>query len=197
MDGANFQIIEISESPEISMPVKQKMMAGFLLVVLTIVLLALPQHAATRPSPEPAAKGPSAAGQAAPGMDMSLPSAAEQVPAFHTQLPHSPLPETLDPTLFATTLVQNAYTVAARIKKFLYQQPCYCHCDQSQGHKSLLDCFAGRHGSLCNACMAEDFYTYEQSRAGKTGAQIRAGIIRGDWKAMNLGKYTVLPVAAE
>lgn len=190
------------------MPVKQKMIAGFLLVVLTIVLLALPQHAATRPSPvserpaqsqstpggSTAAQG--ASGQAASGMDMSLPTATEAIPAFHSQLPHSPLPETLDPTLFTTTLVQNAYTVAAHIRKFLYQQPCYCHCDQSQGHKSLLDCFAGRHGSLCNVCMAEDFYTYEQSKAGKTAAQIRAGIIRGDWKAMDLGKYT-LPLAAK
>ncbi len=150
------------------MPVKQKMVAGFLLLVTTIVLLALPQHAATQASPS---------------------AETEPVPAFHTQLPQTPLPNTLDPTLFTTTLVQNAYIVAARIRKLLYQQPCYCHCDQSQGHGSLLDCFAGHHGSNCNVCMAEDFYTYEQSRAGKTAAQIRAGIIKGEWRSEDLWKY--------
>jgi hypothetical protein len=169
--------------------VKQKVIAGFLLVATTIVLLALPQHAATRPSPN-------AQRQNAPGMDMSLPTGTEPTPAFHTQLPRSPLPETLDPTQFTTTLVENAYIVAARIKKLLYQQPCYCHCDRSEGHGSLLDCFAGHHGSMCNVCMAEDFYTYEQSRAGKTAAQIRAGIISGDWKSVDLSKYT-LPLPAK
>ena len=165
------------------MPVKQKLAAGFLLLATTIVLLALPQHAATRVTS-------AAQGQGASGMDMSLPSGTEPVPAFHSQLPRGPLPSTLDPSLFTTTLVQNAYTVAARIKKLLYQQPCYCHCDQSQGHGSLLDCFAGHHGSGCNICMAEDYFTYEQSRAGKTAAQIRAAMINGDWKAVDLHKYT-------
>ena len=169
--------------------VKQKVIAGFLLVVTTIVLLALPQHAATRPSPQPQS-------QNAPAMDMSLPAGNEPTPAFHTQLPRSPLPNTLDPMQFTTTLVQNAYTVAARIRKLLYQQPCYCHCDRSEGHGSLLDCFAGHHGSMCNVCMAEDFYTYEQSHAGKTAAQIRTGIISGDWKSIDLNKY-ILPLPAK
>jgi len=170
---------------------KHKVIAGFLLLTMTIVLLALPQHAATRSSSS--APGPNSQGQNAPAptpaMDMSLPAGTESTPAFHTQLPRTPLPATLDPTLFTTTLVQNAYIVAARIKKLLYQQPCYCHCDRSEGHGSLLDCFVGHHGSMCNVCMAEDFYTYEQSHAGKTAAQIRAGIISGDWKSIDLNKY--------
>jgi hypothetical protein len=174
---------------EIAMLVKQKIVTGLLLLsAATIVLLALPQHAATRArtaAPEQAAQG-----QKASGRDMSLPSSTEQVPAFHSQLPRTPLPDTLDPTQFSTVLVQNAYSVAARIRKLLYQQPCYCHCDHSQGHHSLLDCFAGNHGAECNLCMAEDFYTYEQSRAGKTAAQIRAGIINGEWRNVDLRKYT-------
>jgi len=169
--------------------VKQKTIAGLLLLAATtLVLLALPQHAATRSLG--AEKSQAAQGQRANGMDMSLPSSTEQVPAFHSQLPRTPLPNTLDPTQFSTVLVQNAYTIAARIRKLLYQQPCYCHCDQNQGHHSLLDCFAGRHGAECNLCMAEDFYTYEQSQAGKTAAQIRAGIIGGAWRSVDLEKYT-------
>jgi hypothetical protein len=162
----------------------QKLLVGFFLLTLLVVLLALPQHAAT-PSATAAARD--AQNPPMPGMDMSLPS--EQVPAYHKQLPSTPLPPTLDPQLFAATLVQNAYTLAASVKKLLYQQPCYCHCDQSQGHGSLLDCFAGRHGSGCNVCMAEDFYTYEESRKGKTAAQIRAGIVSGAWKSVDLAKY--------
>jgi hypothetical protein len=34
--------------------------------------------------------------------------------------------------------------------------------------------------------MKEVFYAYEQTRLKKTPTQIRAGIIRGDWKAIDL-----------
>jgi hypothetical protein len=169
------------------MAVKQKMVAAFLLVGLTIVMIALPQHAAMR-TPRPAAAGQ--------GMDMSLPTNAEPIPAFHNEAPRGVLPATLDPTQFSTTVVQNAYIIAAKIKKMLYQQPCYCHCDQHAGHKSLLSCFEDKHGSYCNVCMSEDFYTYEQSHQGKTAAQIRASIINGDWKSVNLKKYD-LPLASD
>ncbi len=37
--------------------------------------------------------------------------------------------------------------------------------------------------------MYEDFYSYEQSRKGKTAAQIRAGIIKGEWQSVDAAKY--------
>ena len=95
----------------------------------------------------------------------------------------------MNPELFTDPVVQNAYAVAAKIKKALYQQPCYCHCDRSQGHKSLLDCFASKHGSGCGTCIYEDFYIYEQLGKGKTTAQIRAAIIKGEWKSIDATKY--------
>jgi hypothetical protein len=95
----------------------------------------------------------------------------------------------VNPEFFSDPLVQNAYAVAARIKKTLYQQPCYCHCDRSQGHGSLLDCFASKHGAGCNICMSESFYASEQLRKGKTAAQIRAGIVQGEWQSVDLAKY--------
>jgi len=121
----------------------------------------------------------------------NLPQSAtdEPVPAYHAQAPKGELPETMNPGLFTDPVVQNAYAVAAKIKKTLYQQPCYCHCDRSQGHKSLLDCFASKHGSECGTCIYEDFYTFEQSRKGKAAAQIRAGIIKGEWKSVDATKY--------
>ena len=123
--------------------------------------------------------------------DANSPQSAvdEPVPAYHAQAPQGELPATMNPDLFTDPVVQNAYTVAAKIKKALYQQPCYCHCDRSQGHKSLLDCFASKHGSGCGTCIYEDFYTYEQLRKGKTAAQIRAAIIKGEWKSVDATKY--------
>jgi hypothetical protein len=115
--------------------------------------------------------------------------ADEPVPTYHAEAPQGALPATMNAELFPDPVVQNAYAIAAKIKKTLYQQPCYCHCDRSQGHGSLLDCFASKHGAGCNICINEDFYSYEQSRKGKTAAQIRAGIIRGDWQSVDLTKY--------
>jgi len=117
------------------------------------------------------------------------PQAEEPVPAFHAQVPKGELPATMSPSLFADVAVQNAYVIAARIKKTLYQQPCYCHCDQSQGHGSLLDCYVSRHASGCDICMREDFYAYEQIAKGKTGAQIRDGIKKGEWQSVDTSKY--------
>ncbi len=116
------------------------------------------------------------------------------IPAFHPQPPTGALPPTLSPASFSDPLVQNAYTAAGRVKNVLYQEPCYCHCDRSQGHASLLDCFASKHGSGCQICIREDLYSYEQSRKGKTPAQIRDGITRGEWQSVDVSKYqTPLP----
>jgi hypothetical protein len=117
------------------------------------------------------------------------PQGTEPVPAFHARPPQGSVPETMNPEQFSDLVVQNAYRVAAKIKRLLYQQPCYCHCDKSQGHTGLLDCFGSKHGAGCNICIYENFYTYEQSRKGKTAAQIREGIIKGEWQALDVSKY--------
>jgi Protein of unknown function with PCYCGC motif len=145
-----------------------------LLLGFASALLLVPQQAASK-SPQDATPPQS--------------TAADAVPAYHAQAPRGELPATMSPDLFTDPVVQNAYAVAAKIKKALYQQPCYCHCDRSQGHKSLLDCFASKHGSGCGTCIYEDFYTFEQSGKGKTAAQIRAGIIKGEWKSVDATKY--------
>jgi hypothetical protein len=126
-------------------------------------------------------------------------SANEPVPAFHSQPAQDALPPTMDPALFSEPIVYNAYTVAGRVKKVLYQQPCYCHCDRSVGHGSLLDCFVSRHGTGCDICQREAFYSYEQTRKGKTPAQIRAGIMQGEWQTVDISKYQAanLPKAAK
>jgi hypothetical protein len=54
------------------------------------------------------------------------------------------------------------------------------------GHKSLHSCFSGTHGAECGTCLKELYYTYTMNKAGKTPRQIRAGIINGDWKQIDL-----------
>jgi hypothetical protein len=80
--------------------------------------------------------------------------------------------------------------IAEKIPKVLYQQPCYCHCDRSIGHTSLRSCFESTHAANCSACMKEAFYAYQMTKQKKTSAQIREGIIRGDWEQIDLETAT-------
>ena len=79
----------------------------------------------------------------------------------------------------------HAYELAAKIPNVLHQQPCYCFCDR-MGHNSLHSCFEGTHGAQCSTCLKELYYSYQQHQKGKTATQIRAGIIRGEWKQIDL-----------
>lgn len=126
------------------------------------------------------ASGMSAQGMA--GMD-------EGVPSYHAYMPKPPVPTMLDPKQFPDFLNQNVYALAARIVPVLYQQPCYCYCDRHFGHKSLADCFAGRHGAECDVCQKEAVLAYQLTQKGKSPAQIRAAIIHGDWKNVNMNSY--------
>jgi len=79
----------------------------------------------------------------------------------------------------------HAYELAAKIPTVLHQQPCYCYCDR-MGHNSLHSCFETTHGARCSTCLKELYYAYQQHQKGKTVAQIRAGIIRGEYKQIDL-----------
>jgi hypothetical protein len=79
----------------------------------------------------------------------------------------------------------HAYELAAKIPAVLHQQPCYCYCDR-MGHNSLHSCYENTHGARCSTCLKELYYSYQQHQKGKTAAQIRAGIIKGDWKSIDL-----------
>jgi hypothetical protein len=146
----------------------QRLLGGIILVLVALVLI---QQASSQ-SPGTAQSGN-----------------AESVPSYHKEVPEGPLPDTLAPSLFDNVTVRNAYSVASGMKKILYQQPCYCHCDVHEGHGSLLDCFVSNHTAGCGVCMKEVFYAYEQKHNGKTAAQIREGIEQGEWKKVDLKKY--------
>ncbi len=80
----------------------------------------------------------------------------------------------------------HAYELAAKIPNVIYQQPCYCFCDRGMGHNSLHSCFAGSHGAECATCLKELYYSYTMHKQGKTAKQIRAGVIKGEWKSIDL-----------
>jgi hypothetical protein len=79
----------------------------------------------------------------------------------------------------------HAYELAAKIPTVLHQQPCYCFCDR-MGHNSLHSCYENTHGAQCSTCLKELYYSYQQHKASKTATQIRAGIIKGDWRRIDL-----------
>jgi hypothetical protein len=80
----------------------------------------------------------------------------------------------------------HAYELASRISNVLYQQPCYCYCDRGMGHNSLRSCFEGTHGAECGTCLKELYYSYVENKKGKTAKQIRAGIVKGECKQIDL-----------
>jgi len=114
-----------------------------------------------------------------------------EIPAFHATPAKSGLPNLLSSderqgVYFAHPYQQVSYRMADQVPQLLYQMPCYCRCDLAMRHRSLHSCFEGTHAAVCSTCMAEAAYVYRENQNGKTVAQIRAGIERGDWQEIDL-----------
>ena len=113
-----------------------------------------------------------------PAYYLTVPHGAEHVPILSEAQRKGPF--------FSHDYQVKAYEMAARVEAALYQQPCYCGCDQALHHRSLHSCFEGTHGAVCATCMRQAVYTYQQTQLGKTPEQIRAGIMRGEWKDVDV-----------
>ncbi len=119
---------------------------------------------------------------------------AQDIPAYNAAPPTKPLPPImhdgqLTGAYFTHPYQVRAYQMAQKIPAVLHQLPCYCHCDRAMGHNSLHSCFEVDHGAACSTCMKEAVFAYQQTRKGKTVAQIRAAVERGEW--MNVDLETV------
>ena len=130
--------------------------------------------------------------------EWASPQEPSGVPAFHAGPPAKGA--TLPPLLTKADLWEadsqnayqtHAYELAAKIPNVIYQQPCYCYCDR-MGHKSLHSCYENTHGAQCSTCLKELYYSYQQHQKGKTAAQIRAGIIKGEWKQIDLASAATI-----
>jgi Protein of unknown function with PCYCGC motif len=112
-----------------------------------------------------------------------VPAYNRMPPAKGAKLPPILLKEELWGENGQSPFQTHAYELAAKIPSVIHQMPCYCHCDR-MGHKSLRSCFEGTHGAQCDICMKELYYTSGEKKKGKTIAQIRKGIIAGEWRSI-------------
>ena len=120
---------------------------------------------------------------------------SDDIPAYH---PSAPLKVSALPPILAGSKLTgdnfrypwqvHVYQVAGKIGNVLYQVPCNCRCDRALGHTSLRSCFEGLHGAECSTCAKEGFYAYQQTKLGRTPAQIRAGIAHHDYESIDLEK---------
>lgn len=76
----------------------------------------------------------------------------------------------LNPSQF-TGPIRQAYQIAQDHPDLLIQLHCYCGCDKTSGHKSLLDCYRDLHGATCGTCTGE---ALEAARMFNQGASIEA-----------------------
>ena len=116
---------------------------------------------------------------------------ADDIPAYNALPPSKALPAIMSGSQLTGPYFTHHYQVvvyqmAAKIPRVLHQQPCYCRCDREMSHNSLHSCFEGTHGAACSTCMKEAVYSYQQTRKGRTPAQIRTGIEHGEWNNIDL-----------
>jgi len=118
-------------------------------------------------------------------------SQSRNTPPYHDSAPTAALPPTLDPSEFPDNrIAEVAYTLAAQIKTVLYQVPCYCGCDRRDHHDSLLTCYTTRHGEWCSICQKEVIFCFREHNKGRSPAEIREAIGRGEAKKVDLEEAT-------
>lgn len=105
-------------------------------------------------------------------------AAGGRVPAFQTAAEElKNLPPTLLPEKFAGKQ-RLGYQAVKEIPQTIAQLPCFCHCDEGFGHKSLHSCFVDDHASHCAVCIDEALMAYQmQKEQGLTAPQIRERIV--------------------
>lgn len=81
----------------------------------------------------------------------------------------------LDPKRF-TGQVRDAYQAATDNPALFVQLHCYCGCDRTAGHKSLLDCYRDMHGATCGICTGEALEARRMFNQGATLDAIRAAL---------------------
>ena len=78
----------------------------------------------------------------------------------------------LNPLMFIGT-AREAYIVAQQVPWLLAQLWCYCGCDKTNGHRSLLDCYRDYHGATCAICTGEALEANQLYNQGSPVEQIR------------------------
>ena len=151
------------------------LIAGIALLVAAAVLMVT---SANKQTPSDTTQTAATQTPAPPHHEHSTSTTANAVPA-HFEVPPSKslLGPTLNPETF-TGPVRDAYRAVREIPVTIAQLPCYCHCDQGFGHKSLYSCFESDHASHCAVCVQEALLALRLEREQKMSpAQIRDAIV--------------------
>jgi len=99
----------------------------------------------------------------APGLAAEQPSKADAIPAV------------LSPEKFEGKAAQG-YAAAKQIPDICAKLFCYCGCDLTDSHCSLLDCFTCDHGVDCIICQDEAILALDMKKKGNSLAEIQKAI---------------------
>ena len=84
-------------------------------------------------------------------------------------------PPVLDPNRFFGH-AKSGYAAAQLCPEICAKLFCYCGCDMTDDHDSLLDCFTTDHGVDCHICQEEALIALKMKREGKSMKQIQQAI---------------------
>lgn len=87
----------------------------------------------------------------------------------------APLKEVLEPSRFFG-LAQFGYAAAKAAPAVMSKLFCYCGCDLTDSHNSLLDCFTSIHGVDCHICQEEAILAVKMHREGDDIATIQKAV---------------------
>src|SRR3954470_24402142 len=145
---------------------KRKILLPLLIVAVIAAVAAALVFRGEQTPPTTVSRQPTASHQHAPQQTAS--SEPARVPAHYETPPAlSSLAPTLRPEKF-TGLTREAYKAVAEIPQTIAQLPCYCHCDEGFGHKSLQSCFVDDHAAHCDICVEEALAAYNMQKQGLT-----------------------------
>lgn len=88
----------------------------------------------------------------------------------------SPLGKKVLPSAAYIGKAKMGYIAAQRVPEICQKIFCYCGCDYTDEHASLLDCFTSDHGVDCIYCQGEAVMAYKMSRKGSSVAEIQKAI---------------------
>jgi hypothetical protein len=145
------------------------------MVAVAVAVVAALMLRGNQTAPAAVSRQPAAPHQHAPQKATS--PEPSRVPAhYETQPALSSLAPTLRPEKF-TGLTREAYKAVGEIPQTIAQLPCYCHCDEGFGHKSLQSCFVDDHAAHCDICVREALAAYKLQKQGLSAARIRERIV--------------------
>jgi hypothetical protein len=96
-------------------------------------------------------------------------------PVVKPMLPPPANAKVLDPKRFVGAAA-TGYLAAQSCPEIIANLFCYCGCDMTDKHNSLLDCFTTEHGADCPICTDEAILASRLKQAGQSVAEIQQAV---------------------